>query len=168
MLSLFLAAAAIQAHAAHGAHQPQGMARPHSMQCAAVTQAQAEALFNQFDAAWATKNPDRVTDLFARDAVLLPTVSNTPRTDRAGIRDYFVTFLKNSPKGSIDTSALRIGCNSIARMGTWTVALTDAKTRARTNVKARYTFIYALEDGQWKIAHLHSSLMPEPAKTAGK
>jgi hypothetical protein len=28
-------------------------------------------------------------------------------------------------------------------------------------VKARYTFIYVYEDNQWKIAHHHSSVMPE-------
>ncbi|KAL3936707.1 MAG: hypothetical protein SGARI_002441, partial [Bacillariaceae sp.] len=28
-------------------------------------------------------------------------------------------------------------------------------------VKARYTFLYKFEDGQWKIAHHHSSQMPE-------
>mmetsp|Transcript_6387 Transcript_6387/g.13314 ORF Transcript_6387/g.13314 Transcript_6387/m.13314 type:complete len:92 (+) Transcript_6387:84-359(+) len=28
-------------------------------------------------------------------------------------------------------------------------------------VKARYSFIYVFEDGQWKISHHHSSVMPE-------
>ena len=28
-------------------------------------------------------------------------------------------------------------------------------------VKARYSFIYKFEDGEWKIAHHHSSMMPE-------
>ena len=28
-------------------------------------------------------------------------------------------------------------------------------------VKARYSFIYTYEDGEWKIAHHHSSQMPE-------
>lgn len=28
-------------------------------------------------------------------------------------------------------------------------------------VKARYSFVYVYEDGQWKIAHHHSSQMPE-------
>jgi hypothetical protein len=29
-------------------------------------------------------------------------------------------------------------------------------------VRARYSFIYAYQNGQWRIAHLHSSMMPEP------
>lgn len=28
-------------------------------------------------------------------------------------------------------------------------------------VRARYSFVYVFEDGQWKIAHHHSSQMPE-------
>ena len=28
-------------------------------------------------------------------------------------------------------------------------------------VKARYTYVYQFEDGEWKIAHHHSSVMPE-------
>ena len=33
-------------------------------------------------------------------------------------------------------------------------------------VKARCSFIYKYEDGEWKIAHHHSSMMPEPLLAA--
>ena len=29
-------------------------------------------------------------------------------------------------------------------------------------VKGRYSFVYVYEDGEWKISHHHSSVMPEP------
>ena len=132
-----------------------------SMKCAVVSQAQVEALFTDFNEAWATKNPDTVTNLFTKDAVLLATVSNKPRTDHAGIRDYFVGFLKPSPVGTINSSTVKIGCNTAARLGTWTVSVTDPATGAKTDIKARYSFIYRMEDGKWKIDHLHSSMMPE-------
>jgi hypothetical protein len=35
-------------------------------------------------------------------------------------------------------------------------------------VKARYTFLYKYEDGQWKIAHHHSSQMPEEVEPKNK
>lgn len=35
-------------------------------------------------------------------------------------------------------------------------------------VKARYTFLYKYEDGQWKIAHHHSSQMPEEVEPKKK
>jgi len=75
----------------------------------------------------------------------------------SGERDYFVGFLKGSPVGRIDTSTVKLGCNTASRLGTWTVTLTDAKT----DVKARYSFIYKYQDGRWWIDHLHSSKMPE-------
>jgi uncharacterized protein (TIGR02246 family) len=133
--------------------------------CAAIPAGAATGLFNQFNAAWATGNPDAVADLFSKDAVLLATVSNRPRTDREGIRDYFVGFLKGKPVGTIDTAHVREGCNKLSKVGTWTVQLTDPATGAKTDVKARYSFIYTYEDGAWKIAHLHSSRMPESAST---
>jgi uncharacterized protein (TIGR02246 family) len=136
-------------------------ARSKAPACAPVTQQQVEAQFDKFNAAWATKDPAKVTSLFSKDAVLLATVSNKPRTDHAQINDYFIGFLKGNPVGTINTSNVRIGCNMAYRLGTWTVALTGANG-VRNDVKARYSFIYKLEDGEWKIAHLHSSVMPEP------
>ncbi len=129
--------------------------------CAPVTMAAVERQFELFNQAWATKSPDRVAALFAPDAVLLATVSNQPRTTPAAVRDYFVSFLKGSPVGRIDTSTVRHGCNMAARVGTWTVTLTDSQTGAKTDVKARYSFIYKYQGGRWWIDHLHSSKMPE-------
>lgn len=140
---------------AHHAKGGQGAA------CAKLTAPQLDTLFTKFNDAWATKNPDTVTALFDDDAVLLATVANVPRTDHAGIRDYFVKFLKNSPVGTINTSTVKSGCNWAVRAGTWTVVLTDPNTGAKTDVRARYSFLYQFEDGQWKIEHLHSSAMPE-------
>jgi uncharacterized protein (TIGR02246 family) len=137
-------------------------ARSKRERCEVVTPAQVEGLFPQFMAAWATKDPAKVTALFAPDAVLLATVSNTPRTSSDLINDYFVSFLKNSPAGTIDTSTVSLGCNMATRVGTWTVALTNPTTNAVTNVKARYSFIYKYGRDGWKIYHLHSSMMPEP------
>jgi uncharacterized protein (TIGR02246 family) len=139
-------------------HRKHKMAK---MSCAAATQADVEGLFGKFNSAWATKDPAIVTKLFARDAVLLATVSNTPRTDPAAIQDYFVSFLKGSPVGTVNSSTVKIGCNEAYRVGTWTVTLTNPETGAKQDVKARFSFIYGLEDGQWKIRHLHSSMMPE-------
>jgi hypothetical protein len=92
-------------------------------------------------------------------------VSNTPRTDHDGIRDYFVGFLKPSPVGTITSSTIDIGCNKATRVGTWTVTMTDPATGTKSEVKARYSFIYRLDGGEWKIDHLHSSMLPE---TMGK
>jgi uncharacterized protein (TIGR02246 family) len=135
-------------------------ARTKAPACAPVTQQQVEGQFATFNAAWATKDPAKVTALFSKDAVLLATVSNKPRLTHEEIKDYFVSFLKGDPVGTINTSTIKIGCNIAYRMGTWTVGLTNQNSGVRNNVKARYSFVYTYEDGAWKIAHLHSSMMP--------
>ncbi|MFM5947612.1 MAG: SgcJ/EcaC family oxidoreductase [Novosphingobium sp.] len=129
--------------------------------CARLSAAQLDAKFAQFNGAWATGNPDTVTKLFDEDAVLLATVANVPRTDPAGIRDYFVSFLKNKPVGKVDSATIKSGCNWALQAGTWTVTLTDPASGAKNDVKARYTFLYQFEDGKWRIEHLHSSAMPQ-------
>jgi hypothetical protein len=37
-----------------------------------------------------------------------------------------------------------------------------------SKVKARYSFVYVFEDGEWKISHHHSSVMPENILAAVK
>lgn len=130
--------------------------------CAAATPAEIEAQVDRFRSALATHDPDKVTALFAPDAVLLPTLSNRVRTNPAEVRDYFVHFLAKSPVVQIDSSTVRIGCNIAERVGTWTWTLTDPASHATTKAAARFSFIYRFEAGQWRIDHLHSSLMPEP------
>jgi len=50
-----------------------------------------------------------------------------------------------------------IGCNFAQDAGIYEYTMgSDGST-----VKARYTFIYIFEDGQWKISQHHSSYMPE-------
>lgn len=132
-----------------------------SKSCPAVSPAAVEQQFTAFNASWATKDPDKVTALFAPSAVLLATVSNTPRTTPAAVRDYFVSFLKNSPQATINSSTVKIDCNTATRVGLWTVALTNPSTGVKTDVKARYSFTYLWDGSAWKIDHLHSSVLPE-------
>ena len=137
-----------------------------SIRCAPTSKGTIEAQFKRFNDSWQTHDPGKVTALFSPDAVLLATVSNKPRTTHAEIRDYFDHFLVSRPIAKLDTSAVRIDCNTASRVGTWTIALTDPKTHKKTDVHARYSFVYEFDQGQWWIKHLHSSLMPETGAPA--
>ena len=136
-----------------------------TQQCAAVTKEQVAGLFDRWNAALQTKNPDEVVKNYAADAVLLPTVSNKPRTNPAEIRDYFEHFVQKSPKGAIDTRTIHIGCNDAYDVGTYTFTVTGADGKT-SQVAARYSFVYELRDGKWLIVHHHSSAMPETAAAA--
>ena len=135
-------------------------------QCAPASKGTIEAQFKRFNDSWQTHDPDKVTALFLPDAVLLATVSNKPRTTHTEIRDYFAHFLVSRPIAKIDTSTVRVSCDTASRVGTWTIALTDPKTHKKADVHARYSFLYKFERGQWWIKHLHSSLMPETGASA--
>ena len=76
-----------------------------------ISPKQVRALFSLWNNALATGDSRLVASRYATKsgAVLLPTVSDTPRTDYAGIKDYFDGFLKKEPQGEILEGNIRIG-----------------------------------------------------------
>lgn len=137
-----------------------------TMSCKNITQKEVAALFDRWNASLATLDPAKVTKNYSEDAVLLPTVSNKPRTNHMDIQDYFAHFLQKKPIGKIDQSYIKIGCNTVSDTGIYTFKLTDDKGVAK-DVQARYSFVYDIQpDGQWLIEHHHSSVMPEPSAAA--
>ena len=122
-----------------------------------ITDEEVRNLFTLWNDALATLDPDTVTSRYAKNAVLLPTVSDLPRTTSDLIKAYFVDFLKKEPQGVILESYVTRGFNWAEDVGIYefTMGATGDK------VKARYTFVYVFEDGEWKISHHHSSVMPE-------
>jgi uncharacterized protein (TIGR02246 family) len=134
-----------------------------TMTCTKTSAQDIAALFDRWNAALATLDPDKVVALYAPEAVLLPTVSNKPRTTHEEIRDYFVHFLAKKPQGKIDLRIIKIGCNIASDTGLYTFTLHDTKGKA-TKVSARYSYVYEYLNGQWLIEHHHSSAMPEPVR----
>ena len=67
--------------------------------CATVTKDQVAALFDRWNASLQTKNPEEVVKNYAADAVLLPTVSNKPRTTPEGDRRLFRALRSEKPEG---------------------------------------------------------------------
>ena len=115
------------------------------------------ALFGDWNDALATGDPDVVTNMYADDAVLLPTVSNQVRHNPAEIRDYFVAFLAKKPQGVITESNARVLSETLAtNAGVYVFTFGDGST-----VSARFNYTYELRDGDLKIIQHHSSAMPE-------
>ncbi|WBO68558.1 SgcJ/EcaC family oxidoreductase [Streptomyces camelliae] len=127
-----------------------------------ATKAQIASLFDRWNDALRTGDAEKVAGLYAKDAVLLPTVSNRIRTDHAGIVDYFEHFLQNKPVGKkIESIVNVLDRNSAIDTGLYEFTLTDPKTGAKKFVKARYTYEYEKRDGVWLIVNHHSSMLPE-------
>lgn len=124
-----------------------------------ITESEVKALFTLWNDALATLDSDKVAQRYAKNALLLPTVSNKPRNTYELIKDYFeVKFLPVKPQGEILESFVTVGDGWCMDNGIYEFTYgTDG-----TKVRGRYTFVYVKEDGEWKIAHHHSSKMPEP------
>ena len=115
-------------------------------------------LFSNWNDAIQTGDPDKVTAMYAEDAVLLPTVSNQVRHNHAEIRDYFVSFLAKSPSGEINEANPRqLTDDLVSNTGVYTFTFGDG-----AQVMARYSYLYKCIGGEWKILEHHSSMMPEP------
>lgn len=125
-------------------------------ECAKVDKAQIEGLFDRWNDSLKTGDAKKVAANYLSDAVLLPTVSNKVRLTEAERVDYFEHFLEKKPVGKIDTRTVRLGCNEATDSGTYTFTFADNST-----VSARYTYAYAWDGKEWKIATHHSSAMPE-------
>jgi uncharacterized protein (TIGR02246 family) len=122
-----------------------------------ITETEVRDLFGLWNDALASKDPEQVAKRYSKNGVLLPTVSDVPRTDYPGIVDYFTNFLKLEPQGEILDGNIIVGTNWAQDAGIYefTMGATGAK------VKGRYTYVYVFEDGEWKISQHHSSVMPE-------
>jgi len=123
----------------------------------AITQEEVKELFNLWNDALATLDSDVVAKRYAKEAVLLPTVSDIPRTDYDSIKDYFDQFLLKKPQGKILESYQVVGDKWCKDVGIYEFTMGSDGSK----VEARYSFVYVFEDGEWKIAHHHSSVMPE-------
>jgi uncharacterized protein (TIGR02246 family) len=128
--------------------------------CVKVSESGVASLFDRWNTSLATLDPDKVLENYGPNAVLLPTLSNRPRTNPEEIRDYFVHFLENKPQGKIDFRVIKLGCNIASDTGLYTFVLHGKKGKVK-HTSARYSFVYEYINGKWYIDHHHSSLMPE-------
>ncbi len=127
-----------------------------SASCEQASESDITALFDRWNDSLKTGDPAKVVENYASDSVLLPTVSNKVRTTAAEKEDYFKHFLEKKPEGTVNERWVEIDCNYAIDAGSYTFAYADG-----TKVAARYTFVYGIEDGEWKILTHHSSAMPE-------
>ncbi|MUG97711.1 SgcJ/EcaC family oxidoreductase [Scytonema sp. UIC 10036] len=123
-------------------------------------EAEIAALFDKWNAALQTGNPDEVVKLYAKNAVLLPTLSNQVRIDRSQMRDYFQHFLKYQPIGTILQQNIRVIDKSIA-INSGIYSFNIIKNNQPEKVVARYSFVYHHDGNDWLIVDHHSSAMPE-------
>lgn len=128
--------------------------------CEIPTTSQVEKLFDNWNAALQTRDPKTIAALYANNGVLLPTLSNTPRTNHKELEDYFTYFVKKHPSGKIDQRVIFSGCNWATDTGLYTFTLYENYPNGKQTVGARFSYTYEYINGKWLIISHHSSLLP--------
>ena len=136
---------------------------PAAGSCAAVDAGTADRLFRQWAERVRAGDPEAVADLYADDALLLPTLSPRPRGTHAAIADYFSGFAVRHPRAEVIEHALYAACNQVVDAGLYRFRFPATSTAAETVVEARFTLVYGFRNQQWRLLHHHSSLLPGSA-----
>lgn len=132
-------------------------AQARSVQCQAVSESEILKQFDQWNTRLQSGDAHQVAELYSDTAVLLPTLSATPRLSRESRIDYFKHFLSAHPRGTLDSHQVQLGCNEATLAGLYTFDFADTGKR----VAARYTFTYRWDGQRWLISQHHSSLLPQ-------
>ena len=105
-------------------------------------------------------DPEKVLPFYSDDAVLWGTLSPSIRSDRAALRDYFVTAFKVLPglKVAFGDQLIRVYGNTAVNTGYYTFSyVKDGETKT---LPARYSLTYVNNGERWLIVDHHSSAMP--------
>ena len=124
----------------------------------------AAAAAEKWTTIFADNNPDTITALYSKDAVLWGTLSPTVRSDPAAVKAYFVGAFQALPKATVKfgDQLIRQYGDTAVNTGYYTFSYTkDGETKS---IPARYSFTYVKDGNDCKIVDHHSSATPSPAR----
>ncbi len=127
---------------------------------AACPQAAVVAAVEKWTAVFAENNPDTITPLYSKDAVLWGTLSPTVRSDPAALKAYFVGAFQALPKATVKfgDQLVRVYGDTAVNTGYYTFSYTkDGETKS---IPARYSFTFVKDGNDCKIVDHHSSAVP--------
>lgn len=117
--------------------------------------------FSKWNELIKTGDPQQVANLYTEDSIFLPTISGDFKKGQDGAKEYFIHFLEKRPEGKIIESVAQIiDEQNYLHLGRYDFEVGPQDNR--TTLHARFTFFWRRDkEGNWKIAHHHSSLNPE-------
>lgn len=117
--------------------------------------------FSRWNEALKSKDPKTVAELYTEDTTFLPTLSPLFKTGKEETEGYFEHFLQKDPQGSVVAEKIQtLTPGSYLHSGMYNFEVGPQDNRQI--VEARFTFLWVLdENGEWKIAHHHSSVKPQ-------
>ena len=117
---------------------------------------EANAVVNRFSAAYTSNDPEAVVKLYTSDAILLGTVSPVISIGTEAIRKYFSMIKDSGNKNDIqERHTIVLGDNAVVVTGYY--EFTRMKEGKPVPGPSRFTMLIIKSDGEWRIAHHHSS-----------
>lgn len=117
---------------------------------------EANAVVDRFSAAYSSNDPDAVVNLYTPDAILLGTVSPVISKGTEAIRKYFSMLKGSGNRNSIQERHTIVVCD-IAVVVTGFYEFIRMREGKPVPGPSRYTMLIVKRDGEWRIAHHHSS-----------
>jgi uncharacterized protein (TIGR02246 family) len=116
---------------------------------------EANAVIDQWSAAYSANDRDALVSLYAPDAILLGTTSPVISEGTEGIRKYFQELPGSGRKNTIvQRQTIVLSETSVVGTGFYNFARTTENDTPRPS---RFTMVVVKRDGRWTIAHHHSS-----------
>ena len=123
--------------------------------------------FKRWNDTLQTKDAAAVASMYdSANLSFLPTVSPKHIKDGNGAEEYFKAFVQKNPFGTITDDSIQVFSNGDAYLhsGMYTFDLGEGEARSPT--EARFSYIWSKVNGEWKITHHHSSVVPGPKPSA--
>ena len=120
----------------------------------------ASAVIDQWVAAFNSGDVEKMVATYAPDATLHGTVNPTLASGHDALRSYFGPPAKNKPQVKMGGSTVTVLSDSAVVLVGFYEFYGPQPGRLLVTLPARYTFVVARRDDQWRIVHHHSSARP--------
>jgi uncharacterized protein (TIGR02246 family) len=111
-------------------------------------------------AAYDSRDPARITDMYDSDAVLWGTTAKTVAATPAAIADYFKDARKR-PNARVTFGEQHHRVYGDVGVSTGYYTFSDVRDGQAVSRPARYTMVFRNRDGKWRIVGHHSSEVPK-------
>jgi uncharacterized protein (TIGR02246 family) len=124
---------------------------------------EANAVIDRWSAAYSANDPDAITKNYRPDAILLGTVSPVISQGSQAIRAYFSAVKDSGNKNTIgERHTIVLDDNAVLVTGFY--EFTRMKGGEQVPSPSRFTMLLIKDQGEWLIAHHHSSPRVQPTK----
>jgi uncharacterized protein (TIGR02246 family) len=113
-----------------------------------VVEPEIQAISDKFMAAFKKGDAQGITDLFAKDAVLLPNHAPRLKGQQAIAAHWKAGLEQLSTLKFTTTDVIPLGSDTVARIGTWEVTTKDEQPMT---FSGKDLVLYRKEGGDWKI-----------------